>query len=392
MSQSSAGPSLAGLQLWLAISCFSATLFVRAVDPLVPVIAADLSVSPGQVALLGSAFALPFGLMQLVWGPIGDRFGRSGVIRICMAIISAGGVASALWPSYDWQFLMRVVCGIASAGIFPATIALIGDRVPLEQRQAVLARMLGATITGGLAGAVGAGFLVGWLGWQGVFGLYGVVCAITTIAVMRVLPRGARPLAPPQHSVLDGFRAVLRNPRAAVCFSAVFCEGLFIFGLMPFVAVLLATRGQPDPVIAGLVIAAFPLGGIGYSLTAGRLTAWLGGTGLMAIGGMLAALALALFAMGLSWPFDLLAFIVLGFGFYSLHNSLQVQATELAPAFRGSAVALHGTSFMTGQALGPIMWAISLPALGDGAAILLGAGMIALVGAFCSIRLKQVQS
>lgn len=389
MSQPMAEPSLDRMQIWLAISCFSATLFVRAVDPLVPVIARDLSVSPGQVALLGSAFAFPFGLMQLVWGPIGDRFGRSGVIRICMLVISVGGAASALWPSLDWQFLMRVVCGAASAGIFPATIALIGDRVPLAQRQAVLARMLGATISGGLAGAVGAGLLVEFLGWRGVFLLYGIICGVTTIAVMRVLPRSARQATPVKHGVLEGFRIVLRNPRARICFSAVFCEGIFIFGLMPFVAVLLAARGTDSPAIAGLVIAAFPLGGVFYSLGAGRLMAVLGGQRLMMTGGFCAGAALLVVAAGLPWQGDCAAFLLLGFGFYSLHNSLQVQATELAPAFRGSAVALHGTSFMTGQAFGPIWWGAALGLVGPGVALGFGALVIVLVGIMCGALLKN---
>ncbi|GHE52202.1 MFS transporter [Camelimonas fluminis] len=388
MRQPVAEPSLARLQVWLAVSCFTASLFVRAVDPLVPVIARDLNVPAGQVALLGSAFAFPFGLMQLVWGPVGDRFGRSGVIRICMVIISLGGVASALWPAWDWQFAMRVVCGVASAGIFPATIALIGDRVALEQRQAVLARMLGATISGGLAGAIGAGFLVEWLSWRGVFLLYGVVCAITTVAVMRVLPRGARSATAPAHGVLHGFREVLRNRRAWVCFSAVFCEGVFIFGLMPFVAVLLAARGENSPAIAGLVIAAFPLGGIIYSASAGRLMDLLGSQGLMGMGGVAAAAALLATAAGLPWQGDFAAFMVLGFGFYSLHNSLQVQATELAPAFRGSAVALHGSSFMTGQAVGPIWWGAALHLAGPALALGFGAGVIAIVGLLCGYLLK----
>lgn len=389
MSQPAADPSLARMQIWLAISCFTASLFVRAVDPLVPVIARDLHVSVDQVALLGSAFAFPFGLMQLVWGPIGDRFGRSGVIRICMLIISLGGVASAIWPTWDWQFAMRVVCGVASAGIFPATIALIGDRVALEQRQAVLARMLGATISGGLAGAIGAGFLVEWLGWQGVFLTYGLVCAVTTVAVMRVLPRSARPAVAPTHGVMHGFRAVLRNRRSWICFSAVFCEGVFIFGLLPFVAVLLAARGEPSPAIAGLVIAAFPLGGVIYSATAGRLMALLGVQGLMTMGGLAAAAALLITAAGLPWQGDFAAFMLLGFGFYSLHNSLQVQATELAPAFRGSAVALHGSSFMTGQAVGPIWWGAALAFAHPIFALGLGAAIIAIVGALCGYLLRN---
>ena len=51
-----------------------------------------------------------------------------------------------------------------------------------------------------------------------------------------------------------------------------------------------------------------------------------------------------------------------GFGFYSIHNSLQTQATELAPQNRGAAVALHAFFFFLGQSIGPLFYAAVLAA------------------------------
>ena len=51
---------------------FAASLFVRMTDPMVPLIAADLGVDVQAAALLGTAFALPWAIMQPVLGPLGD--------------------------------------------------------------------------------------------------------------------------------------------------------------------------------------------------------------------------------------------------------------------------------------------------------------------------------
>jgi predicted MFS family arabinose efflux permease len=75
--------------------------------------------------------------------------------------------------------------------------------------------------------------------------------------------------------------------------------------------------------------------------------------------------------------------VVLGFGFFLLHNSVQTEVTELAPSARASSFSLHAFSFFLGQALGPMVYGIALPAIGAtvsltvGAAILVATGIVA---------------
>ena len=52
--------------------------------------------------------------------------------------------------------------------------------------------------------------------------------------------------------------------------------------------------------------------------------------------------------------------MLLGFGFYMLHGCIQIYVTELAPAARGSAMALHSFFFFLGQAVGPIVYGVGL--------------------------------
>jgi predicted MFS family arabinose efflux permease len=72
--------------------------------------------------------------------------------------------------------------------------------------------------------------------------------------------------------------------------------------------------------------------------------------------------------------------VVLGLGFYMLHNSFQTQVTEVAPSARASAVALHAFSFFVGQALGVVAVGFGLRALGLVATSLLAATIILAVG------------
>jgi len=64
--------------LVVAFIGFSSGLFGRMTDPMVPQIAADFGVEVQWVTLLGTAFALPWALMQPILGPLADIIGRHG--------------------------------------------------------------------------------------------------------------------------------------------------------------------------------------------------------------------------------------------------------------------------------------------------------------------------
>ena len=99
----------------------------------------------------------------------------------------------------------------------------------------------------------------------------------------------------------------------------------------------------------------------------------------MALGGALAAAALLGLGAAPSAAVFVGAGLVLGLGFYMVHNTIQTRVTEVAPEARGSAVALHAFHFYVGQSLGPVAVGVVGGLLGPGAAFALaGAGMLAL--------------
>ena len=100
----------------------------------------------------------------------------------------------------------------------------------------------------------------------------------------------------------------------------------------------------------------------------------------MRAGGVLCGASLAVFAIPGPWTLKVAAFLIVGFAFYMMHNSLQTQATELAPTARGSAVALHAFFFFLGHAAGPLLFGLAHDRLGTTAAVLISAGTMAVLG------------
>ncbi|HKH32791.1 MAG TPA: MFS transporter, partial [Beijerinckiaceae bacterium] len=85
--------------LILAVSGFASTSAGRSVEPLVGVIARDLMRDPHTVALLATAFALPYAFIQPILGPIADALGKERIFPICLATLTIAMALCAIAPS-----------------------------------------------------------------------------------------------------------------------------------------------------------------------------------------------------------------------------------------------------------------------------------------------------
>ena len=107
---------------------------------------------------------------------------------------------------------------------------------------------------------------------------------------------------------------------------------------------------------------------------------WFGVRRMCLLGSSIAALCYAALAFVPTWWLAALAMFVAGVAFYMMHNSMQTEATELAPAARGSAVALFACGFFIGQGLGPLVFAALLHGLGPRPALVAVAAVIVALG------------
>ena len=366
----------------IAFAAFAAALFARMTDPMVPQIADDLAVDPHSVALLGSAFALPWALIQLVLGPVADLVGKTRVIMVCLVILTASAVIGALATSFPVLLTSRIIAGAAAGGVSPVVMAYVADLVAVEMRQVVIGRVLTASITGILLGGTVSGVLADFIGWRSIFVVAAACAALAAIAGLMVL-RTAEPKPAGRVSIagaIDNYRQLLANPRTKICYSAVFLEGITLFGIFPYVALLLLNRGEDRASIAGLVISGFALGGILYAVSVRPLVTRFATPTLMVAGGAIAAAGLLLEAAQPAWQVQFVALCAMGFGFYLLHSCIMVQMTELAPSARGTAVAGHASAYYIGQALGPVAYGLGCAVFGSAPTMILCAIVVVTIG------------
>jgi len=355
------------LIICLGLASFASSVSLRALDPMLPVVAADLNVSLSRAAWLASSYSFPYAIMQLVLGPAADAFGKVRLICFALAGVTLGSMICALAPEFGGVMAGRIIAGGSGGGVIPVAFALVGDRIPYAERQVALSRVLVISIAGHMTGAIGSGGIAVLLGWRAVF-VFAAAIAALSLAVVFFFLTGTEGLGerPKLGSAFANYLPVLTDPLALLVFGAVGAEGILFFGIFPFIAPMLTLHGAGGggTVAAGVVLASFALGGVAYGATARLVIARLGALGMLRLGGVMAGVIYLISAAQLDWTVIAGLFFIGGFGFYIMHNTFQLRATELAPGARGAALALFAASFFLGQGTGPILGAAVSQAIG----------------------------
>lgn len=342
----------------LSAAAFASSASLRATDPLLPLIADDYGVTTGAAAGAATAFALAYGLLQVIYGPLGDRFGRYRLIAVSAFVSAFCSAACALAPDLRSLVAARFVAGATIGAFIPLSVAWIGDTFPYAQRQSLLARYLIGQIVGIGFGTALSGSLAERFGWRAIFGLLAAVLLILALFLALEARRQPRPAA--RTSMLASFarmpRLLKRWALASIIVTA-FCEGFFIFGALAFVALYFQRRYGVGPAAAGTLVALYALGGMLYATVAPRALRAFGEIGLATIGGVALAAGYALLAASPWLVLGAAGLIAIGGGFYMFHTTVQTKLTEVEQKERGSAVALFATFLFTGQAIG--LWVAS---------------------------------
>lgn len=350
--------------------------------PGVPALRDYFGVSTSNANLVFSVYVFAFGFMQLVYGPIADRFGRRPVLLVAIGLYCIATLMAAVAPTFETLLIARALQG-ASASAAPALArAVIRDLYGIEGSRKVMSYVMSAFgIMAIVAPAIG-GILVAWQGWQASF-YFCLVYGIFTMSAVFILLKESRPDdAPTTLSLSTTFAVYVRltpNPVFALnCVSNMLMYAAMFVWLSGSMLVIIDGYGVP-PELGGLF---FAFGSAGFMLgagVAGRLGARLSAPSLIMLGsltGIVAAaiiLILALFEIRSGLAVALPALVWM-FG-HGLHYP-QSMAAAVAPFPQTAGAASSLIGFY--QTCAGAIAAFIMGSIHDGSAVPLGGLMLGL--------------
>ena len=393
---SAISPAIRRSILLLSFGTFASMAAQRICDAMLPELSRVFAVGLPQAAQVVSVFAITYGAAQLFYGPLGDRVGKFRVITFATLGCCIGSALAVVAGTLDMLVFARLLMALGAAALIPLAMAWIGDAVPSDQLQEMLTRTgLGSTF-GIVGGQLAGGLLTDALGWRWAFGFMTLLFGVVGLLLWRDLRRqGASvaaalpPSSVPRHGFVRQAALIVTGPWSRIILLMAMVEGAAGFGVLAVWASHLHRSLGLSLSLAGAIVALFGLGGMLYMAIGRRLIRRFGQQGLVLGGGAIVGLGALVMAFTPHWAPTLPASFLAGFGFFMFHNTMQANATQMAPQARGTAVSLFSSSLFLGQSIGVVLAASLIERVGSGMVIALGGGVMALEGAYFAWALRR---
>jgi MFS family permease len=356
--------------VWLAAFCGMSSL--RVCDAMLPTLAIEFNSNTVAVAACISAFAIAYGLMQFVYGPLADHFGKPRVIAWVSVGCVCGMMLASVATTLEVLIGARIMTGIAAAGIIPIALAYIGDSSTNETRQESLAKFASAIILGGMAGQLLGGLASDTIGWRWAFALLGglfIASAWNLRSAFRaqekitIDPTSPSAEATIAASLLAGFakyQQLINTKGVPLFLTLAFFQGMINSSAMSFIPTIIHNHFSVSLTQASLVVVGYALGSLAYSRTASHFLKKYTAARITLVGGVIQSASFVCLILVPAWSIALFVGLIGGFGTIMLHNNLQTQATRMVPGLSGTSVASFAMMLFFGQAVGVSLIAATL--------------------------------
>ena len=180
----------------LAVLCLSLMIVIignSSLNVALPTLSRELHASESELQWIVASYSLVFAGLLFSTGAIGDRYGRKGTLQLGLATFLVAAVFASL-SDQMWQLIAcRAVMGAAAALIMPATLSILINVFPPNERTKAIAIWASLTGAAGGFGPVISGWLLGHFWYGSVFLVNVPVIVIALIAGRFLVPRSKDP-------------------------------------------------------------------------------------------------------------------------------------------------------------------------------------------------------
>jgi YNFM family putative membrane transporter len=329
----------------IAVALFAAGVATFALlystQALLPELARAFSVSAAQSTLSLSVATASLGVSLLVAGTVSELLGRTRLIHLSLCASAVIGVACALAPSWDALLVLRLLQGVALAGLPATATAYLREELHPGTYARAAGLYVGGNAIGGMSGRLVVGAVADVAGWRwalAVIAVLGLACAAIVIAM---LPP-SRHFAPAPASI-SHVAAMTRRAVSDPALLALYAIGACSMGAFVAVYNAMGFRLTSAPFhfsvgMAGLVFLVYPVGTVSSAI-AGRMAERFSRRAVVPVGCLIACAGVLITLPG-SLPAVVLGLAMMTAGFFVVHGL----ATSWVP------VRAHAGGVPSGQA------------------------------------------
>jgi len=333
-------PAYRRLTLAMLFAGFSTFSLLYSVQPLLPLFAADYGLSAEAASLAVSLATGPLAIGILFAGILSDRVGRRPLMVAAMFAAGALTLAAALVPGWTALLGLRLLTGVALAGVPAVAMAYVAEEVDVASVGAAMGLYIAGSAIGGMGGRLVASLVADIADWRWALGSVGVAGLVMAEAFRRLAPPSRGFVAGGGGSPLAGAAALFRDRALPLLYAEAFLlMGVFvtIYNYAGF-RLLAPPYGLSQAAVGGVFLL-YILGSVSSALfgsfagTVGRRRVfWMPIVLLLA--GIVATEAQAL-------PLVILGIALVTVGFFGAHSIASAWVGRRAQANRGQGAAFY---------------------------------------------------
>jgi MFS family permease len=316
------------------------------VTVLIPDLREALHTTTGGAAATLTVYLIPFALLQLVSGTIGERLGLARTVRTAYVVYAIASAGVALTSTLGPFLALRGLQGAANAFTTPLLVAALADMTP----RATLGRAMAtfaAVQTVGIVLAPLIGGLAGAIDYRLAF-LVPAVAALLLAAAP--LPRHRR-----DSDTVPTVRSAL-TPQTRRLSGFAFGAYMSTVGVGFLVALRAADSFGLSPETRGLLLAGFGFAGMLAGRPVGNLIDRRGPRTVLVAGAAASAVTIPLLGVAPTVAALAAAWVLSGVASQTVWATVYTLAVDAAPQNRAGAVSIVGACRFTGNALAPVVW------------------------------------
>ncbi|MFC1947753.1 MFS transporter [Chloroflexota bacterium] len=179
--------------LVIAISVLIVVLDSTIVNIALPTLQREMNTTLSELQWIISAYIMVFGSLMLTTGALGDRWGRKRMLQAGIIIFAGASAVAAFASSGGLLILWRAIMGIGGAMILPATLAILTNVFPKEERGKAIGIWAGLNGIGIALGPIIGGLIIDKLDWNWIFLINLPIAAVALIAGYFLIPNSRDP-------------------------------------------------------------------------------------------------------------------------------------------------------------------------------------------------------
>ncbi|TQK19391.1 putative MFS family arabinose efflux permease [Microbacterium sp. SLBN-154] len=339
-----------------------------------PLISADLDVSPPTASLAVSATTLGLAAAVIPWSIVADRFGRVPAMTVGICTATVLGLLAPLANDIGVFLGIRLAEGVALGAIPAIALAYLSEEVDARHTASAAGSYIAGTTVGGLSGRLVSGPVADLVEWRAGMWAVAILCAASAVVFLWLVPRARGFIAHrhrPERGLGQRLSALLRTPAQL----AIDAQGFLLMGAFVAVFNYLGFHLAEPPFslpgwLATLLFLSYLAGTVSspwagaLAVRHGRLPVLLGGISAMLVGlGALLAPATVVVLLGL---------LVFTAGFFAAHAVASGWAPAAASAdTRAQASSLYYLAYYGGSSL--FGWCLGFVYAGSGWTAFIGA-------------------